>query len=346
MTTMTSKLVLVYSATSRQGESVVRSLLDNASGAFKVRGTTRDVNSDKSKSLIALGVEMVSIDAAGGLESLGAQALAAFDGCWGAFINIDSYNPVIVADGGPSVYDYSKIVVDAAAKAGVQHIVHSSLPPSSEISDGLISIDYFDDKDAINTYIKANPQFRTTTAINAGWYLENFLDKRLTPVIGGFPFTAEDGCLILRLPSFGGNGSMHFVDIEQDFGDFVHGVLVDPEVYNGASIQGFSVLDTPEALVQAFTQVTGKTARYVEITPKEFSTHGSRGLLAMKKEILYCQYNGGLFYGEPSDLGPAATLKAIAAEARGRRPVASGNSGLSSVLDFVKQHFARDSSLS
>lgn len=44
---------------------------------------------------------------------------------------------------GPSVYDYSKVVVDATAKVGVQHIVHSSLPPSSEISDGLISIDYF-----------------------------------------------------------------------------------------------------------------------------------------------------------------------------------------------------------
>lgn len=50
----------------------------------------------------------------------------------------------LVAQDEVSLYDPGKVVVDAAAEAGVLHIVRSSLPHSGAISDGLISIDYFD----------------------------------------------------------------------------------------------------------------------------------------------------------------------------------------------------------
>lgn len=56
-----SKLITVVGATGAQGGSVVASALK--SGNYKVRGITRNVNSEAAKALTAQGVEMVSADA-------------------------------------------------------------------------------------------------------------------------------------------------------------------------------------------------------------------------------------------------------------------------------------------
>lgn len=55
-----SKLVTVIGATGAQGGSVVAAALK--SDAYKVRGVTRNVDSDASKALIAKGFEMVAAD--------------------------------------------------------------------------------------------------------------------------------------------------------------------------------------------------------------------------------------------------------------------------------------------
>lgn len=52
-----SKLITVIGATGNQGGSVVDAALK--SGAYKVRGITRNVESDASKDLTNKGVEMV-----------------------------------------------------------------------------------------------------------------------------------------------------------------------------------------------------------------------------------------------------------------------------------------------
>lgn len=56
-----SKLITVVGATGAQGGSVVASALK--SGNYKVRGITRNINSEAAKALTAQGVEMVSADA-------------------------------------------------------------------------------------------------------------------------------------------------------------------------------------------------------------------------------------------------------------------------------------------
>ena len=55
-----SKILTVVGATGAQGGSVVTAALK--SGAYKVRGITRNVNSPAAKSLTAQGVEMVAAD--------------------------------------------------------------------------------------------------------------------------------------------------------------------------------------------------------------------------------------------------------------------------------------------
>jgi uncharacterized protein YbjT (DUF2867 family) len=55
-----SKLLTVVGATGVQGGSVITAALKE--GTWKIRGITRNVNSDAAKALVARGVEMVVAD--------------------------------------------------------------------------------------------------------------------------------------------------------------------------------------------------------------------------------------------------------------------------------------------
>lgn len=79
--------VTVLGATGNQGGSVVRSLLKNPD--FQVRALTRSPGSERSKALSDLGAEIVQAD---GFDA--DQTYAAFQGSWGAFVNINSDDKV------------------------------------------------------------------------------------------------------------------------------------------------------------------------------------------------------------------------------------------------------------
>lgn len=81
------KTITVIGATGNQGGSVARSLLQNAE--FKVRAVTRNPNSEASQKLAALGAEVVR---ANGFDS--DEILAAFQGSWGTFVNLNSDDKV------------------------------------------------------------------------------------------------------------------------------------------------------------------------------------------------------------------------------------------------------------
>lgn len=85
----TTKLVTVFGATGLQGGSVVRSLISNKDREFSVRGITRNPDSEKSKALAALGVEMVKAEGSN-LEEI----KQAFRGSWAVFLNTDTESAV------------------------------------------------------------------------------------------------------------------------------------------------------------------------------------------------------------------------------------------------------------
>lgn len=84
-----SKLITVYGATGSQGGSVIQSLLQNKSQSFKIRGITRNPDSEKAKGLASQGVEVVKAD---GLVK--EEVVEAFRGSWGVFANTNSDDPV------------------------------------------------------------------------------------------------------------------------------------------------------------------------------------------------------------------------------------------------------------
>ena len=89
--------------------------------------------------------------------------------------------------------------------------------------------------------------------IAPGWYFENFVDKDMAGVFGGFPFTpSEDGSLVFRSPKWGGKEDVPYIAMSDDYGDLVHGILLDPERWNGGFVQGVSEIGSFEHAVQAF----------------------------------------------------------------------------------------------
>ncbi|KAH7204434.1 hypothetical protein DER44DRAFT_782539 [Fusarium oxysporum] len=326
------KLITVFGATGSQGGSVVQSLLQNKSQSFKIRGITRNPDSEKAKALAEHGVEVVKAD---GLVK--EEVIEAFRGSWGVFANTNSDDPSMNQEGGPTELDIGKSLVDAASEAGVRHFVYSGMASASETTGGAVPNKAFDMKHAVGEYAKRKG-FETVNVVSPGWYMENHLVEDFAPALGGFPFTTdEERYLTLHVPRWGGNEEIPFISIGDDYGDLIHGIFLDPKKYNGRLVQGISASETTEKLVSEFEKVTGNKARFVPIENwKTMETYGDQSFETVKDMFGFCQYSGGLYYGVPNDLSPAAELKAKAAEAKEQ----SGGAKLMTLEGFWEKYFA------
>ncbi|CDO72581.1 hypothetical protein BN946_scf184983.g64 [Trametes cinnabarina] len=113
---MSKKLIAVTGATGQQGSSVVDFLLKEPE-TFAVRAITRDPTSPAAQALVARGVEVVKAD----LSSL-EETTAAFTDAWGVFGLTQFY-----VHGFEGEQLHGKNIVDAAVKAGVKHLVWSTV---------------------------------------------------------------------------------------------------------------------------------------------------------------------------------------------------------------------------
>ncbi len=124
-----SRRILVTGATGQQGGSVARRLLERG---LRVRGMTRNVEGDAAKALTGLGAEMVSAEFtdSGSLST----ALAGVDA---VFAMTTPFEAGVEAETAQGV-----ALVDAAADAGVDHFVYSSVASA----DKTTGIPHFDSK--------------------------------------------------------------------------------------------------------------------------------------------------------------------------------------------------------
>ncbi|KAF7556872.1 hypothetical protein G7Z17_g1110 [Cylindrodendrum hubeiense] len=330
-----TKLVTVYGATGAQGGSVVRSLLRDQSGIFKVRAISRNPESEAAKALAAAGAEVVKAD---GFKK--EELISAFAGSWGVFINTNSDDPAVGQKGGPSETDIGKDVVDAAVEVGVNYFVYSGLASASNITNGEIPVECFDEKYAIAQYARSKDSFSSVVVVSPGWYMENFLDKDIASLFGGLPyFPDEDGYLTLKWPHWGGNDEAPLAAIGADFGDYVHGVFLKPDNYNGMFIQGFSQPRSLSDVAKDLQEVTGKKARFVPIEDwRSIETHDDRFLVTVRGMFGLCQHSGGCYYGTPNSTAVAFELKqaAISAQGGNREDVK-----LLTLKEFFQTHFSK-----
>src|ERR1017187_5716862 len=112
------KIIAVVGATGAQGGGLVRAILKDKAGGFTARALTRDVNSDKAKTLASLGAELVAadVDDRASLER-------AFTGAYGAFCVTFFWGHLSPE----RELAEAEAMAQAARKTGVQHAIWSTL---------------------------------------------------------------------------------------------------------------------------------------------------------------------------------------------------------------------------
>jgi len=162
--------IAVFGATGSQGNAFVKAALADKDLNFKIRGITRNLDSDKSKELKAQGVSIVQADLEN-IESLH----KALDGCEYAFLVTD-YWAVL-----SSAKEQQQIRNFIAAAKGLKHVVWSTLPDTRKVVkpnddfptiSGNMFVPHFDSKgEADQWFIDAHIP---TTLLNTAYFFENF----------------------------------------------------------------------------------------------------------------------------------------------------------------------------
>ncbi|KAJ5653015.1 hypothetical protein N7490_000018 [Penicillium lividum] len=164
--------IAVLGATGQQGNSVVQALLKN--GTWKIRGITRNTESEAARKLVEQGCDVVAAD-----SNDEASLLKAFQGVTVVFCLTNYWEPLLELGRTKSGELEQKQLINianAAAKTStLQHYIFSSLPHAAEISKGQLKVPHFDFKAEVEDYIKQKlPELaEKTTYLWCGWYASN-----------------------------------------------------------------------------------------------------------------------------------------------------------------------------
>lgn len=273
-----SKTVAVLGALGAQGGSVVKSLLEET-GYFKVRAVTRSVDSDAAKALKKQGVEVIT-----GNTKEPETLKTAFEGADAAFIVVNFWDPDIMMQEG----ELTKQILDVAKKAGVKHVLYSSLADVEAVSGGKLNVPHFTMKAKALEYAKTLG-FPYLTAVEAACYYTNFFT-------GMKPVTEDDGTLVWKLPA---KGKISLFDPHTGTGPATVTAIKDPEKYNNKYILLEADSLTPEEIVEMTAKKMGKTGRCEFIDPDVFAQFGFPGAEEIAEMFKWFTEYG--YYGPETD---------------------------------------------
>lgn len=171
-----SKLIVVAGATGGQGGSVISALLKHA-GEYSLRGITRNASSERAKALAAQGVQIAVADLN---DEVSVEC--AFQDAFAIFAVTDFFEPFAKTGGEATAameIDYAQGInmVKAASKIPtLQHYIWSTLPNSTVLSQGKVTVPHFDAKARVDDFIRQDKEFLAkTTFAMFGMYAENML---------------------------------------------------------------------------------------------------------------------------------------------------------------------------
>ena len=293
-----SKTLAVFGATGHQGSSVISNVLSDPelSKKYKLRAITRDVNSDKVKTL-KQEVEVVAGDVTNQ-----ASIEKALTGANFVFIVT---TPYMGPDAVNVEFDTIKSVADVAVEKGLEYIIFSTLPSYSGLSGGkYTAITPFDAKAEGEKYIKTLPIKSAFWC--GGYFMENFETQ---PFLGPQPNGDGTYSLVRNMPP---TIRLPYVDAVGDAGKFVNAILAEPDKYEGQTFNAAVGLYSLTEIAAILSKASGKTVVYKQLSDEEF-----KDSLPFMGE-LFAQ--GGAFQAEYGYFGPGTEEKvAWAAEnARGK----------------------------
>ncbi|KAF8197703.1 NAD(P)-binding protein [Mycena galopus ATCC 62051] len=199
-------IITIFGATGTQGSSVLEAIL--ADGKYTPRAVSRSLDSDRSKALLARGIEVV----VGNLwdkESL----KTAMRGSEAVFSITNFWDPEIFPAGpeGKGELTQGKNLVNAAKEVGVKFFIWSSVSNATKESNGLYKhIYHFDNKAAITEYLKESGV--PYAVLLTGWFAENLW------TIGSLRKSEKGSGYTLPIAKYGPEDLQSFTWIDQDLG--------------------------------------------------------------------------------------------------------------------------------
>jgi len=261
------KVISVVGATGAQGGGLVRAILNDVNGPFKVRALTRDVNAEKAKALAALGAEIVTADV-DDVESL-KRAFAGAHGVFCVTFFWAHFSP-------EKEMAEARAMAQAAKHAGVEHVIWSTLEDTRKwipLSDnrmptlmGKYKVPHFDSKG------EANAVFTQlgvpTTFLLTSFYWENLI------YFGMGPKRGPDGKLAIAFPM--GDEKLPSMASE-DIGKCAYGIFKKGSEYIGKTVGIAGEHLTGAQMASALTRALGKDVTYNAVPPEVYRGFGFPG---------------------------------------------------------------------
>jgi len=230
------KPILVLGATGRQGGAAAKYLL---SAGWSVRALSRKPDAEPARALRNNGVEVI----AGSMDDP-ADLDKAMDGVYGVF-SVQNFWEC----GYEREIRQGKNVADAAKRAGISHLVYSSVG-GAERKTGL---PHFESKWQIEEYIRSIGVQHTI--IRPVSFMENFLRMKDAIANGLFPSAGQP------------DKPQQFVAVD-DIGAAAAKAFAEPERFAAEAFELASDELTPRQVAETFSKVLGKPVRHVQ-TPME-----------------------------------------------------------------------------
>jgi uncharacterized protein YbjT (DUF2867 family) len=260
------KVIAVIGATGAQGGGVVQAILNDPQGGFAARAITRNPDGDAARALADKGVEVVQADA-DDQESLE----RAFEGAYGAFCVTnfwEHFSP-------EKELEQARNMANAAAAAGLQHVIWSSLDDTREfvpLEDdrmptlmGKYKVPHFDAKGEANQFFKdAVP----TTILNTVFYWENFI------YFGSGPVKGPDGKYALVFPL--GTAKMPSIAVA-DIGKCAYGIFKRGDEFIGEEVGIAGDHVSGEEMASALSEALGVDIGYNDMDPNMYRSLGFPG---------------------------------------------------------------------
>jgi uncharacterized protein YbjT (DUF2867 family) len=224
---MADDAIVVLGGTGRQGGAVARELLRRG---HPVRAVVRDPA--KARPLAAAGAELVR----GDLDD------PASPGAYGVF----SVQTFTGPDGLAGEVRQGRAVADAAARAGIRHLVYSSVAGAERDS----GIPHFESKYEVERHIAELGL--PATILRPVFFLDNFAEMGPQPADGG------GQVLTLALPP---DVPLQMI-ASRDIGAFAADAFEQPETYLGSAVEIAGDELTPTRIAEVFTEVTGEPTTF------------------------------------------------------------------------------------
>ncbi len=251
------KIIAVIGATGAQGGGLVRAILNDPDGSFKVRAITRNKNSDKAKQLEELGAEVVeaNIDEKNTISK-------AFEGAYGAYC-VTNFWEHFSPD---REMKQAKNMAEAGKEAGLKHIIWSTLEDTRKwisLDDDRMptlmekyKVPHFDAKGEADEYFTESGV--PYTLLFTSFYWDNFINFGMGPQKG------EDGKLAINLPL--SNKEMPGIAAE-DIGKCAYGIFKAGDTYKNKIVAIAGEHLSGKEMAEIFTEVLGKDVKYNAIEP-------------------------------------------------------------------------------